>query len=134
MVDNYTYPAILDFSNPDLINIEFPDFDNLSTDAEKNSDYIKEAQDCLALYLADLEDTGSDIPAASKAENIVLDKNQSLVFINVWMPYHRSTQKITYTKKTLTIPTWLDLLAKQNNINFSEVLVAGLKQKLGLDC
>lgn len=36
------------------------------------------------------------------------------------------------SKKTLTIPQRLDLLAKEKNINFSAVLVNGLKQELGL--
>ena len=35
-------------------------------------------------------------------------------------------------QKTLTIPQRLDLLAKEKNINFSAVLVNGLKQELGL--
>lgn len=32
----------------------------------------------------------------------------------------------------LTIPAWLDVLAKANNINFSAVLVQGLKEALEL--
>ena len=132
MRDNYTFPAILDYSEPDLLYIEFPDFEYLSTDAEKTADYIKEAQDCLALQLIDLEETGADIPEPSRAEDIQLDENQKLVYINVWMPYHRSTQKVVYTKKTLTIPVWIDMLAKQNNINFFFFFVEGLKKRLGL--
>lgn len=133
MKDNYTYPAIIDYSIPDLIHIEFPDFDFLSTDADSTEDYIKEAQDCLALQLIDLEETGKPVPEPSSVSNIRLEDNQKLVYINVWMPFHRTTQKVIYTKKTLTIPVWLDLLAKQNSINFSEVLVEGLKRKLGIN-
>lgn len=40
--------------------------------------------------------------------------------------------KETYVKKTLTIPTWLDVLAKAKNINFSSVLVEGLKKELNI--
>ena len=61
-----------------------------------------------------------------------LEDGQKLVYVNLWMPYHRSTIKETYVKKTLTIPAWLDILAKQQNVNFSAVLVAGLKEVLGL--
>ena len=132
MKDNYTFPVIIDFSEPGLVILEFPDFENLVTEADDESDYITEAQDCLALHLADLEDNGDEIPEPSRAEDISLNEKQKLVYINIWMPYHRSTQKVVYTKKTLTIPVWLDMLAKQSNINFSEVLVEGLKKRLGL--
>lgn len=133
MKDNYTYPAIIDYNIPDLIHIEFPDFDFLSTDSDSAEDYIKEAQECLALQLIDLEETGKPIPDPSSVSNICLEDHQKLIYINVWMPFHRTTQKVKYTKKTLTIPVWLDLLAKQNSINFSEVLVEGLKRKLGIN-
>lgn len=33
-------------------------------------------------------------------------------------------------KKTLTIPSWLNALALENNINFSKVLQDALKQQL----
>ena len=35
-------------------------------------------------------------------------------------------------KKTLTIPKWLDEMAKAKNVNFSAILVKGLKAELGL--
>ena len=41
--------------------------------------------------------------------------------------------KIAYTKKTLTIPNYLDMLAKNKNINFSQVLQEALKKELGLN-
>ena len=133
MKDNYTYPAIIDLSKPSHVFIEFPDFEYLSTEVDRSGDYIKEAQECLALGLIDLEESGSTIPEPASAGEIILEDHQTLVYINVWMPYHRTTQKVVYTKKTLTIPLWLDMLAKQNSINFSEVLVDGLKNRLGLN-
>ena len=133
MKDNYTYPAIIDVSDPSLVYIDFPDFEYLSTETNRSSDYIKEAQECLALGLIDCEESGTAAPKPTSASKIVLEDHQILVYINVWMPYHRTRQKIVYTKKTLTIPLWLDMLAKQNNINFSEILVDGLKKRLGLN-
>lgn len=35
-------------------------------------------------------------------------------------------------KKTLTIPSWLNDLAIENNINFSQTLQEAIKEKLGL--
>ena len=50
----------------------------------------------------------------------------------MWMPYFRHIEKIIYVKKTLTVPKWLDEMAKKKNINFSAVLVKGLKNELGI--
>lgn len=35
-------------------------------------------------------------------------------------------------KKTLSIPRWLDTLAVDNNVNFSNVLQNALKKQLGV--
>ena len=132
MDSNYTYAAILDFSDKDTIDITFPAFDG-ATCAEKDENYIEAAQDWLASAIMDAEDAGEEIPADISPEKIALSKKQKLVYVNVWMPYHRSKVKETYVKKTLTIPAWLDVLAKQNSVNFSETLVQALKTKLGLE-
>ena len=36
------------------------------------------------------------------------------------------------TNKTVTIPRWLDMLARKNNVNYSHLLQISLKQYLGV--
>ena len=129
MKDNYTYPAIIDYSDEGFINVIFPAFD-ITTCVNEGEDFIPAAQDLLALTIKDYEDNNMEMP--SETEPVEVKENQKLVYINLWMPYHRSTIKEVYVKKTLTIPVWLDILAKQSNINFSATLVSGLKQVLGI--
>lgn len=62
-----------------------------------------------------------------------LENNQELLLINMWLPYEKSKIKLEYKKKTLSIPTWLDILATQKNINFSQVLVKALKKELNIE-
>ena len=120
MKDNYTYPVILDYNEDNVINIIFPDFKNAATCTELDEDYISTAQDYLTLIIGDYEDDNRTLPSPSL--DIRLDNNQKLVFVNIWMPYHRSKVKEVFVKKTLTIPSWLDILARNNNINFSSLL------------
>ena len=131
MQDNYTYPAVFDYSEEGLINISFPDFAGAFTCVEKEEDAVSEAQNVLALTIRDYEERGDIVPVPSV--NCEIKSKEKLVFINIWMPYHRSQIKEVYTKKTLTIPEWLNMLAVQNNINFSAVLAEGLKKKLGIE-
>lgn len=133
MENNYTYAAILDYSEPDNINIIFPDFYGYVTGVEVGEDYITEAQNCLALAISEYESKRESLPKCSLADEIKLEEDQKLVYINVWMPFHRTKIKEVYVKKTLTIPNWLDILAKNNNINFSAVLVEALKEKLRIE-
>lgn len=129
MKDNYTYPAIIDYSEEGFINITFPAFD-ITTCVNEGENFIPAAQELLALTIKEYEDDGMEMP--SEIAPVEVKENQKLVYINLWMPYHRSTIKEVYVKKTLTIPVWLDILAKQSNINFSATLVSGLKQALGI--
>lgn len=132
MEENYTYPAVIDYNEKGFINIIFPDFNNACTCIERNENYIMAAQDALVLAILDIEESGGRLPKQMRTEEINIKENQKIVYINIWMPYHRAKTKIVYTKKTLTIPTWLDELAKANNINFSFTLVEAIKEKLHL--
>ena len=129
--ENYTYPAIIDGNEVGYTNIIFPDFDGAMTCAVPGQDFVEMAQDMLTLLIADYEDEGKVLPEPSRDVNLV--DGQKLIYINVWMPFHRTKIKEVYVKKTLTIPVWLDILAKENNVNFSATLVKGLKEVLGIE-
>lgn len=130
MEENYTYPVIFETINNEYTDIIFPDFENTMTSAYEDQDVIQIAQDFLALTLQDYFDEQKATPDPSSFKDIQLEKNQQCVYVNVWMPYHRSQIKETYIKKTLTIPAWLDIIAKNHNINFSQTLVKALKEEL----
>ena len=132
MKDNYTYPAIISDNEVGGKDIIFPDFNNATTCAAKEGDVIETAQDFLVMMIADAEDNGRTLPTPDE-NRYTVDGKSALAYINVWMPYHRTKIKEVYVKKTLTIPVWLDMLAKENNINFSATLVRGLKEELGLN-
>lgn len=133
MKDNYTYPVVFDYSDKEYIQIIFPCFDYQCTEVDIDGDPVAEAQDWLALNINDCELSNEEAPSEKLPQDFVLEEYQQLIYVNLWMPFHRSKVKVTYTKKTLTIPAWLDILAKQNNVNFSEVLTQALIEKLNLN-
>lgn len=47
--------------------------------------------------------------------------------------YCRKIAKEVYVKKNVTIPQWLDILAKERKINYSAALVKGIKMELGIN-
>ena len=124
MFNDVTYPAIIT-KEDDVFYIGFPDF---------QKDFYGTYGEYLVLLLMDYEDN-KKVPKKKDIEKIkkTLKKNQDLVFITLNYPYEKSLVKIAYTKKTLTIPNYLDMLAKNKNINFSQVLQEALKKELGLN-
>ncbi len=128
MKENYTYPVIIE-ELEDKIILTFPTFDDLVTETDDDKDFVKAAQEVIALQIMDAEDEGREIPVEYN-KKISVRKGQKLVYINVWMPYHRTITKTVYVRKNITIPAWLDLLAKESGINFSETLTEALKRKI----
>ena len=131
MKESYVYPAVIGREGKDFV-ISFPDFPDQVTYADTYEEIISAGQEVLALCISDNEATGTESPIPSAPENITIKDGERLVYIHVWMPYFRNIEKVVYVKKTLTIPKWLDEMAKQQNINFSATLVKGLKNRLGI--
>lgn len=125
MENNFMYPAYLEEKNGEKLLV-FPDFDELVVAVEESSDFISEAQMELALVLIDYIDSGRELPKRS-----AFDSNA--IYIHVWLPYFRNMTKEVYIKKTVTIPKWLDELAKNAKVNYSACLVKGIKSELGID-
>lgn len=124
MKNNYTYPGLIKRENKEII-LEFIDFSGLVVSAENEDKLIEAAQEALALTLIDLVSRGKEPPRLSALV-------EGAVYVQVWLPYYRNMAKEVYVKKTVTIPQWLDLLAKENSVNFSACLVKGIKKELGI--
>ena len=54
------------------------------------------------------------------------------MLIDVYMPSIRMAHVNRSVNRTVTLPAWLNAAAQEKNINFSQVLQDGLKQRLGV--
>lgn len=125
MKENYVYPARITCEG-DTCQIEFLDFPNMSLVEETKEEAIHSAQECLALEILDYESRSEELPVPT--ENV-----KDVIYIHIWMPYFRNAAKEIYVKKNVTIPQWLDILAKENKVNYSAALVRGIKLALGIE-
>ena len=131
MKENYIYGVVLQKEDEGYL-VTFPDFPGQMTQADTEEEAIIAAQEILALCISSNEDLGVKNPEPKQQEEIELEAGCKLVYVHLWMPYFRQVQKVVYVKKTLTIPKWLDEMAKAKDVNFSATLVKGLKQELGI--
>ena len=130
--ENYVYPIRYHVEAGAFV-IEFPDFPMQTLEVETEAEVVKKSQETLALLIMELEDEGKEIPKSIPIEKLRKEDGERIIYVHLWMPYFRKDEKVEYVKKTLTIPAWLDQLAKGANINFSSVLVKGLKESLGIN-
>lgn len=124
MKENYIYPAR--FERVDgVIEVSFLDFPHVKTYGEDADEAIVAAQETLALQIIDCERRNKPLPEPT-------DGAAGAVYVHVWLPYFQSKTKEIFVRKSVTVPQWLDQLAKGKDINFSGVLARGLKEELGI--
>lgn len=134
-----TYPACF-FKENDVYSVVFPDLDWLATSGNSETDAMNKAVECLAGYLYMLKKDGDDIPEASSMKDISikeiakeLDADPKDGFVNLVSIDVDAYAQVYFersVRKTLTIPLWLNIIATQKNINFSQTLQEALLEKI----
>ena len=133
MKDVYVYPAIF-YDDADGISIEFPDLPGCLPCAHSMEEAFNNAKEALQLHLYSMEEEGEPIPEPSRVSAIKPDDaNGSVVMIEAWMPPFREKMLNKPTTKPVTIPRWLDILARKEKINYSHLLQDSLKKYLGVN-
>lgn len=129
MKDIYVYPSIFTFDD-DGISVEFPDLPGCLTCGCTTEEAINRAKEAMGLHLYGIEVDNEEIPSPRDIKTIKCENNQVLMLIEIYMPIYRDAINNQSVKKTLTIPRWLNNLAEQNNINFSQLLQSAIKEVL----
>ncbi|WP_312812300.1 type II toxin-antitoxin system HicB family antitoxin [Sedimentibacter sp.] len=126
------YPAIFQTEDNNAFSVFFPDIEGCNTCGESMEDAYEMAIDALGLMLSYMEDNNMEIPMASKPQDIVLEKNQYLVIVEFDMLAYKKKHRSQAVKKTLSIPSWLNDIAIENNVNFSQILQDALINTLNI--
>lgn len=133
------YPACF-FKESNGYSVIFPDLNWLSTCGQTLSEAMTSAIDCLAGYIYMNKKFEEECPSPSLITDINIDKiavelnistddafiNMISVDVEVYAKEHFEKS----VKKTLSIPAWLNKLALEENINFSQTLQDALISKI----
>ena len=127
-MSKHFYPAV--FTKEETgYSVRFPDLEGCFTEGDTIEEAYDMAVEAMGLYLKQSEGVFS-FPKAQDVNNIKISANETVVLIEFdeleYMKKHNSRA----VKKTLSIPQWLNTLAEQNNVNFSQVLQTALKETL----
>ncbi|MGR3742130.1 type II toxin-antitoxin system HicB family antitoxin [Companilactobacillus sp. DQM5] len=125
MKDVVMYPVILRKDDDGYIFVRIPDIDGGFTQGENEIDAIKMAED----VIGNLLENETKYPEPSNIEDIELEDGEKLVYVTTDMTIFRQM----YSKKVrrnVTIPEYLNEIAKKQKINVSSVLTDALKEKI----
>lgn len=124
------YPIILTpVENGYIVSVPLLQID---TEGASLENAIEMARDAIGLWGICEEDAGRSIPPSSIAlpEH---DKNEIVTLVDIDFSAYRRANDMKTVRKNVTLPSWLNTLAEENQVNFSSVLQSALKQQLHID-
>ncbi len=130
--ETYIYPAIIKKLGYKDYNIRFKDFENIISCGESIDEAYNMAEDALKLEIFDLYSDKLEIPIATDITDIEVESDETLILVKVNMKNILKEYDNKAIKKTLTIPSWLNKLAEEKKVNFSQVLQDALKKILDI--
>ncbi|AKC96005.1 hypothetical protein VC03_05915 [Sneathia vaginalis] len=129
MAKEVIYPVIVTLTEDNFYEVNIPDF-NLELGAYGET--IEEAMNmALEVVSTMIYETGK-IPSPSKIKELQkgLKENQFVGIVSFNPDYEYSLIKQVYKNKMVSLPSWLIELAKNKNINCSQLLQQALKKEL----
>ena len=127
--DRYYYPAVFTYEPGQEIAVVFPDLDCATSGVDEKDAFLS-ARELLGCVLFGLEEDAEAIPDPSPLSAFHVNANECVAIIDVYMPSVRMARNQRSVNRTVTLPAWLNALAQENNVNFSQVLQEALKTLL----
>ena len=125
----YFYPAIFQVEE-DGYSVFVPDIPGCMTQGDTMEEALAMVQEAIGLMLEDV--APADYPAASLPQDLVLEKDQFALMVPFDKLAYDKKYNAKAVKKTLSVPRWLDTLATEHNVNFSNILQNALMHELGV--
>ncbi|MCM1252355.1 MAG: type II toxin-antitoxin system HicB family antitoxin [Clostridium sp.] len=129
--ERYFYPAVFTYAPNQEIAVDFPDL-GAATSGTNEDDALLSARELLGCVIYGLEEDGDEIPAPTPLSDIKTKENERAVLIDVYMPSIRMAHVNRSVNRTVTLPAWLNAIALEHNVNFSQILQDALKTQLHL--
>lgn len=126
----YVYPAVFAPEEEGGYSVYFPDISMGATQGETLVECMDAAEKFLGDALCFIEDEKRDIPKFSATADIGVGDGDIVTLISVDTLEYRKKYDNKAIKKTLTIPSWLNVAAEAANLNFSQTLQRALKEEL----
>lgn len=127
----YYFTAVLHKENIGY-SVWIDELSGCNSQGDSLAEAITNIKDAIGLFYEEYKSRNEPFPTPSAPEKVTLEENETAVLIEFDVLEYAKRHDKKAIKKTLTIPSWLNTIAEENNINFSSVLQSALKQKLNI--
>ena len=131
-MEKLIYPAVFHPEEVGGYSVDFPDLLGCVTEGDTLDEAIRMAADALGIYLYSLKEDGEKAPKPSDPADIKVSGRDFISLVTYDEVECLKRTDNHSVKKTLTIPAWMDTLARENNLNFSNVLQNAIRRELNL--
>ena len=125
----YFYPVIFE---PEEVGVSVyvPDIPGCFTQGDSLEEALDNVQEVIGLMLEDK--SPNEYPEPSKPNDIKLENEQFIMLVAFDKLAYDRKYNAKAVKKTLSVPAWLNNMALERNLNFSNLLQRALMSELGL--
>ena len=125
----YFYPVIFE---PEEVGVSVyvPDIPGCFTQGDSLEEALDNVQEVIGLMLEDK--SPEEYPEPSKPNKVKLDEGQFVMLVAFDKLAYDRKYNAKAVKKTLSIPAWLNNMALERNVNFSNLLQRALMSELEL--
>jgi len=127
----YVYPALF-VKEDETIIVTFPDLEDTFTDGATMQEAFENAEDVLNLMLWNREEEKDDIPMPSSPEQITVPQGATLAMIKADTLAYRKLHDQKTIRRSITLPSRLDTIAREHNINFSQLMQNAIRRECGI--
>lgn len=128
-----TYLAVLEPSGEKSYSLYFPDMPGCYSDGKNLEDALKKAKDALELHYYGMVKDGEEVPKSTGKVSKEDAEGCIVCPVTIYPDVVVEKYNNKKVKTNCTLPAWLKEIAENNHINYSQVLEAAIKQKLGLN-
>ena len=129
------YPAVFSKEKTGY-SVRYLDFEGAFTCGDTLEEAYYMAQDVLFLVIDEYDELPKptlDYMNINIKNDEIETEFEFITLVELDLELHRKRISTKSVKTTVTMPEWLKEEAELNNINFSEIIQNGIKEKLGID-
>ena len=127
----YVYPAILTQEDDGII-VSFPDVEGARADGATMEEALENAEDVLNLMLLTMEEKHMNIKPPTPIVSLDVPKGSTVALVRADTLAYSKKVDTRAVRKSVSIPAWMDSLAREHNLNFSNVLQNAICRELNI--
>lgn len=127
----YVYPAILTQEDDGII-VSIPDVEGARADGATMEEALENADDVLNLMLLTMEEKHMDTKPPTLIASLDVPKGSTVALVRSDTFAYSKKVDTRDIRKSVSIPAWMDSLAREHNLNFSNVLQNAICRELNI--